>query len=111
MQLYYTFILQLYYIFIRCSIQKLVNSAEKNELSEKCVDSAVEQSEKSEREVTDILDLSMSMTADENYENHYDTLQSIGKGAFGFVKLARKKSNKKEVKCICAYSQTYIERF
>lgn len=32
------------------------------------------------------------------YEEHYDTLQSIGKGAFGFVKLARRKLDDNEVR-------------
>ena len=31
------------------------------------------------------------------YEQQYDTLHSIGKGAFGFVKLARRRLDDKEV--------------
>ena len=35
-----------------------------------------------------------------DYERTYDTLKSIGKGAFGFVKLAQKQSDKQMVACL-----------
>ena len=45
-------------------------------------------------------DLSRSLT-EENYKGQYDakylTLKSIGKGAFGFVKLAQRRSDSEEV--------------
>lgn len=34
------------------------------------------------------------------YDDRYLTLQSIGKGAFGFVKLAKRRSDNKEVSSI-----------
>ena len=47
-----------------------------------------------------VADLSRSLT-EENYKGLYDekylTLKSIGKGAFGFVKLAQRRSDKQEV--------------
>ena len=47
-----------------------------------------------------VADLSRSLT-EENYKGRYDekylTLKSIGKGAFGFVKLAQRRSDKQEV--------------
>ena len=45
---------------------------------------------KEEDESSGSLDLSC-------YDSTYDTLDSIGKGAFGFVKLARRKHDQKEV--------------
>ena len=33
------------------------------------------------------------------YETNYETLQSIGKGAFGFVKLAKRREDNQEVGC------------
>ena len=47
------------------------------------------------------VDLSRSLT-EENFKGRYDekylTLKSIGKGAFGFVKLAQRRTDNQEVR-------------
>ena len=40
---------------------------------------------------------SQAAIAEGEYEEHYDTRNSIGKGAFGFVKLATRKADGREV--------------
>lgn len=37
------------------------------------------------------------------YSTHYDTLNTIGRGAFGFVKLAERKSDKQQVHISCKF--------
>ena len=53
-----------------------------------------------------VADLNRSLT-EENYKGKYDerylTLKSIGKGAFGFVKLAQRRSDAQEVDDILSF--------
>ena len=47
----------------------------------------------------------------DQYDVAYDTLRSIGKGAFGFVKLARRRADNTEVGCgstICRQLHVYV---
>ena len=47
----------------------------------------------------------------DQYDTAYDTLRSIGKGAFGFVKLARRRADNTEVGCgstICRQLHVYV---
>ena len=45
---------------------------------------------------------SVVSTSEGGFDEHYEPLQSIGKGAFGFVKLARRKIDNEQV-CRCQF--------
>ena len=45
------------------------------------------------------------------YDERYITLQSIGKGAFGFVKVGQRRSDGVKVACICIYIKCCYIKF